>query len=112
MDGGATWSPMEATKLPNPSAGTDAVTLKDGRQLLVYNHSDRDRKSPGRGLLNVAISRDGKSWKPVLTLENQKGEFSYPAVIQTGDGLVHISYTYNRKSVKYVVLDPQQLDNL
>jgi len=111
-EGGASWSPMKATELPNPSAGTDAVTLKDGRQLLVYNHSERGRKSPGRGLLNVAISRDGKSWKPVLTLENQKGEFSYPAVIQTSDGLVHISYTYNRKSVKHVVLDPQQLDNL
>ena len=109
-DGGTSWSPMKATELPNPSAGTDAVTLKDGGQLLVYNHAVRGRKSPGRGLLNVAISSDGKSWKPVLTLENQKGEFSYPAVIQTADGLVHITYTYNRKSIKHVVLDPQKMD--
>lgn len=109
-DGGLTWSPMKATELPNPSAGTDAVTLKDGRQLVVYNHSERGRKSPGRKILNVAISDDGTSWKPVLTLENQKGEYSYPAVIQAADGLVHITYTYNRKSVKYVVIDPQQLE--
>jgi predicted neuraminidase len=109
-DGGKTWSPMKATGLPNPSAGTDALTLKDGRQLLVYNHSRRGRTSPGRKILNVAISRDGKAWKPVLTLENQKGEYSYPAVIQSSDGLVHITYTYDRKSVKYVVIDPQQLD--
>ena len=109
-DGGRTWSPMKATELPNPSAGTDAVTLKDGRQLLVYNHSDRSRSSPGRQILNVAISRDGSSWTTVLTLEKQKGEYSYPAVIQASDGMVHISYTYDRKSIKYVVLDPQTLE--
>ena len=109
FDGGKSWSAMKATELPNPSAGTDAVTLSDGRQLLVYNHSVRGRKAPGRGLLNVAISRDGRSWIPVLTLENQKGEFSYPAVIQASDGLVHITYTYNRKSIKHVILDPVQL---
>ena len=109
-DGGTSWSPMKASGLPNPSAGIDAITLNDGRQLLVYNHSVRGRNSPGRGLLNVAVSSDGKFWKPVLSLENQKGEFSYPAVIQTADGLVHITYTYNRKSIKHVVLDPQQLN--
>ena len=109
-DGGRTWSPMKATELPNPSAGTDALTLKDGRQLLVYNHSERGRQKPGRKILNVAISRDGKAWKPVMTLENQKGEYSYPAVIQSSDGLVHITYTYDRKSVKYVVIDPQQIE--
>ena len=111
-DGGLSWSHMKATMLPNPSAGTDAVTLADGRQLLVYNHSKRGRHSPGRGLLNVALSDDGHSWNPVMTLEKQKGEFSYPAVIQSSDGLVHITYTYNRKSVKYVVINPQKLEEI
>ena len=101
-DGGATWGPMTATELPNPNSGTDAVTLADGRQLLVYNHTPT-----GRGVLNVAISSDGKAWKPVLTLENEKGEFSYPAVIQTHDGKIHITYTYRRQTVKHVVLDPK-----
>jgi predicted neuraminidase len=111
-DGGATWSPMTATELPNPSAGTDAVTLQDGRQLVVYNHSEGGRRAPGRGILNVAISGDGKSWKPVMTLENQKGEYSYPAVIQSSDGLVHITYTYDRKSIKYVVINPAKMEEL
>jgi predicted neuraminidase len=110
FDGGETWSLMKATGLPNPSAGTDAVSLKDGRQLLVYNHSDSGKNSPGREILNVAISSDGESWKPVMTLENQKGEYSYPAVIQTSDGLVHITYTYNRRSVKHVVIDPLKIE--
>ena len=112
-DQGRTWGPMTATALPNPSAGTDAVTLADGRQLLVYNHTVRSGKSPsGRHLLNVALSDNGTDWTPVLTLEdnaeNNNG-YSYPAVIQTSDGLVHITYTYLRESVKYVVLDASKL---
>lgn len=108
-DGGRTWSDMRASALPNPSAGTDAVTLSDGRQLLVYNHTTRNSDPPGRQMLNVALSEDGNSWKPVLTLEKQKGEYSYPAVIQASDGLVHITYTYNRESIKHVVIDPGEL---
>lgn len=106
-DGGKTWSKLTATALPNPNAGTDAVTLRDGRQLLVYNHTTRGGEFPsGRNMLNVAVSRDGKQWDTVLTLEKQQGEYSYPAVIQTRDGKVHITYTYRRNSIKHVVLDP------
>jgi predicted neuraminidase len=108
-DNGATWSKMTATELPNPNSGTDAVTLADGRHLLVYNHTGRAGLPTGRSMLNVAISSDGKSWKPVVTLERQTGEYSYPAVIQTKDGKVHITYTYKRQSVKHVTLDPSQI---
>jgi predicted neuraminidase len=109
-DGGNTWSPMQLTSLPNPSAGTDAVTLKDGRQLLIYNHTSRRGEFPsGRNMLNLAVSEDGENWKPVLTLERQEGEYSYPAIIQTGDGRVHMTYTYRRISVKHVVIDPGKL---
>lgn len=106
-DGGATWSPMSGTELPNPSAGTDAVTLRDGRQLLVYNHTTR--RTGGRNMLNVAVSGNGTDWTPMLTLENSDGEYSYPAVIQGRDGMVHVTYTYRRRSVKHVVLDPAKL---
>ncbi len=103
-DEGNTWGEMTLTDLPNPSAGTDAVTLRDKRQLLVYNPT-----TEGRSPLDVAISKDGKKWTRVLTLEDDPGEYSYPAVIQTGDGLVHFSYTWKRRSVKHVVVDPQKL---
>ena len=109
-DGGKTWSPMAAIPLPNPNAGTDAVTLADGRQLIVYNHTVRGIIFPAnRTMLNVAISNDGKKWKPILTLERAPGEYSYPAVIQTADGKVHITYTWQRKTVKHAVLDPAKL---
>jgi predicted neuraminidase len=103
-DGGKTWSEMTPLSLPNPNSGIDAVTLKDGRQLLVFNNTPK-----GRTPLNVALSSDGNQWKVVLTLEDQPGEYSYPAVIQTADGKVHTTYTYRRQSIKHVVLDPRKL---
>lgn len=108
-DGGQTWGPMEATSLPNPNSGTDAVTLADGRQLLVYNHAVRTPQRSGRETLQVALSADGQTWDTFLTLEHSptRAEFSYPAVIQAADGMVHITYTWNRRTVKHVVLDPR-----
>jgi len=105
-DGGETWGEMTLLDLPNPNSGIDAVTLRDGRHLLVYNHS-AVRRSP----LGVALSADGQTWTPVLELESALlGEFSYPAVIQTCDGLIHVVYTWKRKRIKHVVLDPRTLD--
>lgn len=109
-DGGQSWGKMTPTPLPNPSAGTDAVTLLDGRQLLIYNHTVRNNPFPaGRAMLNLAISEDGKDWRPIMTLEREEGEFSYPAIIQSPDGLVHITYTYQRQGIKYVLIDPKKL---
>ena len=113
-DGGKTWGTFEPTVLPNPNSGTDAVTLADGRQLLVYNHTNAKAESPdvptGRRMLNVALSENGRDWSAVCILENTPGtEFSYPAVIQTRDGLVHILYTWQRKLMKHTVIDPQQI---
>ncbi len=103
-DAGKTWGPMTLIDLPNPNSGTDAVTLSDGRHLLVYNHT-----SKGRSPLNVAISEDGKAWRAALILENQPGEYSYPAVIQASDGSIHITYTWKRQRIKHVVVDPAKL---
>ena len=104
-DDGKTWGELTLTSLPNPNSGTDAVTLKDGRQLLVYNHTTN-----GRSPLNVAVSSDGKEWQVALVLESEPGEFSYPAVIQSNDGLVHVTYTWNRKRIKHAVIDPAKLE--
>ncbi len=109
-DGGENWSEFSSTGLPNPNSGTDAVTLADGRQLLVYNHTHRRGPSPrGREMLNVAISPGGKNWQAALVLENSPGEYSYPAVIQSRDGHVHITYTWRRERIRHVELDPTRL---
>jgi len=113
-DDGRSWSPLAAIDLPNPNAGTDAVTLRDGRQLVVYNHSAHAPDRPGDGPrwpLNIGLSDDGIRWRNVLTLESKPlpDGYAYPAVIQTRDGLVHITYTYNRTHIRHVVIDPRRL---
>ena len=113
-DGGKTWSEMKASALPNNNSGTDAVTLKDGRQLLVYNHLLPDStwvkgKGP-RTPLNVAISKDGKKWYAAAILEDSPiSQYSYPSVIQSKDGMVHVVYTWRRLKIKYVKIDPSKL---
>lgn len=104
-DWGRTWTPAIPTKLPNPNSGIDAVRIKDGRIFLVYNDS-HTKRTP----INLALSKDGGNhWEMILTLEEGEGSFSYPAIIQTADGLIHITYTWNRKNIKHLVLDPTLL---
>lgn len=101
-DRGATWSSPETLDLPNPNSGIDAVTLKDARHILIYNPV-----TEGRSPLAVALSSDGRTWTHVLTLEDETGaEFSYPAVIQTADGRIHVTYTWKRLRIRHVVIDP------
>ncbi len=113
-DGGKTWTEMKATSLPNPNSGIDAVSMKDGRQLLVYNPTGGDWGA--RVPLSIALSGDGKDWKKMFDLEPVTNpdtvddeEYSYPGVIQTSDGMIHVVYTYNRKTVKHVVIDPGKI---
>ena len=103
-DGGVTWGPMTATALPNPSAGIDALRLADGRFLLVYNPT-----TSGRDRLEIAVSPDGKAWRRGVVLEDSPGEHSYPAMIQSRDGRVHVTYTWKRERIKHVVVDPAAL---
>ena len=103
-DNGDTWSQITRTALPNPNSGTDAITLSNGFHLLVYNPTVKGKN--GRSKLSVALSKTGEDWQEVLSLENEKkGEFSYPAVIESSDGKIHISYTHNRRNIKHVVLE-------
>ncbi len=103
-DEGVTWTGARATALPHPNSGIDAVRLRDGRIVLVYNHTER-----GRTPLNVAVSSDGDTWNNFLALETEPGEYSYPAVIQASDGTVHITYTWRRTKIKHVALSLKEI---
>ncbi|WP_340114638.1 sialidase family protein [Maribellus mangrovi] len=111
-DNGKSWSLTQPSGLPNNNSGTDAVTLQDGRQLVVYNHvatpigASKGHRTP----LNVAVSKDGKHWEAALVLEDSEiSQYSYPAVIQASDGMVHVVYTWRRERIKHVVIDPAKL---
>lgn len=96
-DNGLTWTPARPTDLPNPNSGIDLVRLRDGRLVLIYNETPK-----GRTPLNLAVSRDGDHWRMFHALETEPGEYSYPALIQGKDGDLHITYTWNRKKIRYV----------
>jgi predicted neuraminidase len=96
-DDGVTWTQAHPIDLPNPNSGIDAVNLRDRRIVLVYNHSDKDRTP-----LNLAVSRDGDHFRMFRVLEREPGEYSYPALIQGSNGDLHITYTWNRKKIRYV----------
>jgi predicted neuraminidase len=103
-DGGGTWTRLRPTGLPNPDSGIDALVLKDGRALLVYNDA-RAARTP----LDLALSDDGRRWRHARVLENGPGEYSYPAVIQGPDGRIHITWTWNRRRIRYRSFAPDEL---
>ena len=104
-DGGETWTPLAKLGLPNNNAGLEALTLRDGRHLMLYNHLKR-----GRHAIHLAVSDDGKTWRQAALVEKAPlSEFSYPAMIQAEDGKVHMTYTWKRKRVRHVVVDPAKL---
>jgi predicted neuraminidase len=106
-DNGLTWSPLSPIDLPNPNSGIDALTLTDGTFLLVYNPLLHGQEwNEGRNRLNLAWSADGINWADLLVLENREsGEYSYPALIQSPNGRIHLTYTYNRVNIRYVRLE-------
>jgi predicted neuraminidase len=96
-DYGRTWSDARRTSLPNPNSGIDAVGLECGTIVMIYNHT-----SDARHPINAAISRDGgETWADSKVLEDKPGEYSYPAVIQASDGMIHTTYTFHRKTIKH-----------
>lgn len=98
-DDGQTWTQAHYLALPNPNSGIDAVRLKDGRIVLIYNHS-YNKRTP----LNLAVSKDGEQFQMFATLEDGPGQYSYPAIIQDSRGDLDITYTWQRKTIKYVRL--------
>ncbi len=104
-DGGMTWTKPELTDRPHPGGGVDALLLKSGNLALVYNNKEQGP----RDKLAISISTDrGKTFNITRQLEDQTGgRFDYPSIIQTKQGIIHISYTYNLKTIKHVSLNEE-----
>ncbi|MCE7043630.1 exo-alpha-sialidase [Dyadobacter sp. CY312] len=108
-DGGVTWDATKKTDIPN-TASVELLVLQDGRLAFLGNDI-----YDGRYQLSLRISDDeGQTWKWKTYIENdesKKGGYSYPSLIQTKDGMLHLSYSYhpekNKKSIKYVVVNPK-----
>ena len=111
-DNGDTWTPVTLLDVANNQSGTDAVTLSDGRHVLVYNNFETlpATKKGVRTPLSIAVSDDGTHWRHALTLENSPiSQYSYPAIIQGKDGKLHVVYTWRRLRIAYKEIDPKLL---
>lgn len=108
QDYGLTWTDAYSIGEPNNNSGLDLVRCSnDGCLYLVCNPvaANWGLRSP----LSLLKSRDnGATWQRVLDLETQPGEFSYPAIIETGDGLC-ITYTWNRQNIACVQLGAAEM---
>ena len=129
-DGGATWSAPEPTQLPNNNSGIDMTRLASGNIALVYNPTNLSNnrelinsalpidQMPGfstwgpRTPLSISLStNEGETWNHTLDLEKGRGFFSYPAIIQSHDGTIHVTYTHQRTAIKHVVLTEDEVLN-
>lgn len=111
-DNGDTWSQVTLLDVPSNNSGTDAVTLKDGRHVLIYNDFATLPGTPKgpRTPLAIAMSEDGVHWKHVLTLEDSPiSQYSYPSIIQGKDGTLHAIYTWRRQRIAYKAIDPERI---
>ena len=105
-DRGETWTTPLDTDIPNPGSGLEAIRLASGRWLMVCNDTES-----GRHRLSLLVSDDeGRTWKRARCLEDDAtatgaGWHSYPSVIQSHDGSIHVTYSYHlsgsEKSIKW-----------
>ena len=111
-DNGDTWTNVTLLDVPNNQSGTDAITMKDGRHVLIYNNfaSLPGTKKGVRTPLSIAVSDDGTHWHHALTLEDSPiSQYSYPSIIQGKDGKLHCVYTWRRQRISYKQIDLNKL---
>ncbi|MBK8946263.1 MAG: exo-alpha-sialidase [Ignavibacteriae bacterium] len=107
-DNGVSWSYSQKTEIPNPGSSLEALKLKSGNWLLIFNDTVE-----GRHQLAAALSDDeGKTWywkRYIEKSEKGKGSFAYPSVIQTNDEKIHLTYSYHlsemQRTIKHVSFD-------
>jgi predicted neuraminidase len=100
-DSGRSWSPPEDAGFPNPGSPAAIVTLASGNLLLVFNDSPDDRVP-----LTAALSADGGvSWPVKRNLVEGEGLYSYPSVVQTADGLIHVVFSVERARIDHIAFN-------
>ncbi len=94
-DHGATWEEGRNSTFPNPNSAIEFLKLKSGALLLVYNDS-----MIARTPLTAALSTDGDRTYPARrNIADGPNSFAYPIGFQAADGLIHIVYTSDQRSV-------------
>jgi len=100
-DDGQTWSAAIDTDIPNPGSSLEVIRLNDGAWLMIHNDTEN-----GRHRIAASLSDDeGATWKWKRTIESAergKGSFAYPSAIQSRDGNIHVTYSWNINEQKTI----------
>jgi len=101
-DEGKHWTEPRATELYNNNSGFDILRVPGGKLFMACNpvKGNWGARTP---LALFMGSEDGECWEMFLRLEKAEGEYSYPSLTYTFNGL-WISYTYNRKNIAVAFL--------
>eukprot|EP00899_Mesostigma_viride_P024868 jgi/Mesvir1/5566/Mv15588-RA.1 len=112
---GTTWSLPCAVKIRNNDGGFAVTELSSGALAIVYNNCFLGE---GRLPLTISLSEDGgRTWPHSRDLESletlplerflEPAAMYHPAILQTPDGKIHVTYTYDSQTIKYVEIDEE-----
>jgi len=93
-DGGRTWSRVEQTSLPHPTARFFVRRLQSGALLLI-KHGPLNERTSREKLMAFVSDDDGRTWEGGLMLDERE-KVTYPDGVQAPDGTIYIVYDYNR----------------
>jgi predicted neuraminidase len=100
-DLGQTWSRPTDSGFANPGSAAALAKLATGHLILVFNDHPTQRSN-----LTVAMSEDdGLTWPWRRLLAADDESRSYPSIVQSPDGRVHILYSLSRRSIQHVTVD-------
>ena len=107
-DKGETWSFATDTKIPNPSSSVEVLQLKNGNWIMACNDNESNRNQ-----MAILLSfNEGKSWdvkKYVGKYDENSGiTLSYPSLIQSSDGRIHLTYSLKEnkgKTIQHVIFN-------
>jgi predicted neuraminidase len=98
-DGGFSWCDAYPTSLLNNNSAIDVVKLDNGVLVIVCNPIGLNW-GPRSPLVLRASDDNGLTWGDEFVLENEEGEYSYPAIITQGK-TIFITYTWRRESIAF-----------
>ena len=102
LDKGESWSTVSDIDIQNPGSSLHTLRHPSGDWIMVNNNLEM-----GRNILNLNRSKDeGKTWNFILEIEksrNQNDSFSYPTLIVSKQGQIHLSYSLQSKQQKTIV---------
>jgi predicted neuraminidase len=104
-DGGRHWSAPQSSAVMHRDSAVAAVRLSDRSLFAVYNNTMQDR----RDLAFVRSPDDGIHWSQPWSIERDREpeawftrEYSYPFMLQTNDGMIHVFYTWRRLRIAHL----------